>query len=40
MFVGNKLGLLSPVDTKVAVQMASEISKMIFSLRDKLSRRR
>jgi four helix bundle protein len=40
MFVGNKLGLLSPADTKVAPQIASEISKMIFSLRDKLSRRK
>ena len=40
MFIGNKVGLLSPADTKVARQMASEISKMIFSLRDKLSRRK
>ena len=40
MFIGNKLGLLSSADTKVALQMASEISKMIFSLRDKLSRRK
>ena len=40
LFIGNKLGLLSPADTKVALQMASEISKMIFSLRDKLSRRK
>jgi four helix bundle protein len=40
MFIGNKLGLLGPADTKVALQMATEISKMIFSLRDKLSRRK
>ena len=40
MFIGNKLALLISADTKVALQMASEISKMIFSLRDKLSRRK
>ena len=40
LFIGNKLALLSSADTSVALQMSSEISKMIFSLRDKLSRRK
>jgi len=40
LFIGNKLALLSSADTGVALQMSSEISKMIFSLRDKLSRRK
>jgi four helix bundle protein len=40
LFIGNKLALLSSADTRAALQMSSEISKMIFSLRDKLSRRK
>jgi four helix bundle protein len=40
LFIGNKLALLSAADTSAALQMSSEISKMIFSLRDKLSRRK
>jgi four helix bundle protein len=39
LFIG-KLALLSSADTRAALQMSSEISKMIFSLRDKLSRRK
>jgi four helix bundle protein len=40
LIVGNRVGLLGKEDTKVAMQMATEISKMVFSLRDKLSRRK
>jgi len=40
LFIGNKLSLLNHADTKVALQMATEISKMIFSLRDKISRKK
>jgi four helix bundle protein len=38
--IGTKLALLSPAGTNPALQMASEISKMIFPLQDKLSRRK
>ena len=40
LIIARKLGLLKLEDTKTAMSMAVEISKMIFSLRDKLLRRK
>ena len=38
LLIAIKLGFLRPKDIEASMQMASEISKMIFALRDKLSK--
>ena len=38
MLIGTRLGFFQPKDIETPMQMAKEISKMIFALRDKLSR--
>ncbi|MFI5092351.1 MAG: four helix bundle protein [Candidatus Acidiferrales bacterium] len=38
LLIATRLGLLAPKDIETSLQMAGEISKMIFALRDKLSK--
>jgi four helix bundle protein len=40
LFIANKLSLLDSADTRAALQMATETSKMIFFPRNKLARRK
>lgn len=38
LLIGKRIGLLSQKDIEASAQMCGEISKMIFALRDKLSK--
>ncbi|MHB8499467.1 MAG: four helix bundle protein [Candidatus Acidiferrales bacterium] len=38
LLIGVRLGFISPKETETPMQMTSEISKMIFALRDRLSK--
>ena len=40
LIIGLRLQFLKPEDTAVAMKMATEISKMLFSLRDKIHARK
>jgi four helix bundle protein len=38
LLIGKRIGLLSLMDIEASAQLCGEISKMIFALRDKLSK--
>lgn len=38
LLIGKRIGLLSQKDIELSAQMCGEISKMVFALRDKLSK--